>query len=262
MKLIFQNASKIFFAIFITIGISISCFCNVLSYSEEEDLVLAHSPQYTSNIPVATVKKFPLPRGYHEGLFWHDSQIWVSNGKGGNTWIVSPEDGAIDGEIETIGSFTEAIVSVGRDIFKVTDWDDKKIYSVKIKNNKMEERGVVDIENASPAGIVSIGDKIYVITWERGFGTKYFLLEFDGNSNILRKIQIKRIHEPAHLAWDGNNLWITSWFNGFVYKIDIETLEILGSFKAPVSDTTGITWDGEFFWIVGTDSDLYKLKVG
>ncbi|MFH1395052.1 MAG: hypothetical protein ABIH09_02735 [Candidatus Omnitrophota bacterium] len=261
MKLIFQSAGKNVFAGFLMVGILTSFFYNELSYSDSEDLALAHSPNYTSNIHIAVVEKFPLPQGYHEGLLWHDNRIWVSNGKGGNIWIVNPEDGAIDNEIKTIGSFTEAVVSTGRGIFRVTDWDDKKIYSVKIENNKMEERGAVNIENARPAGMVSIKDKIYVITWERGLGTKYFLLEFDEKNNILRKIQIKRIHEPAHLAWDGNNLWITSWFNGFVYKIDIETLEILGSFKAPVSDTTGITWDGDFFWITGTNSNLYKLKV-
>jgi len=34
-----------------------------------------------------------------------------------------------------------------------------------------------------------------------------------------------------------------------------------GSFKSPAGETTGIAWDGEHFWITGTNADLYKVKI-
>jgi len=119
----------------------------------------------------------------------------------------------------------------------------------------------VSLEPAYPAGVIWTGEKLYVITWTRGIGTKYGLLRMNKEGELLDEIRIKRIHEPAHLAWDGKYLWITSWYNQKVYKISTEDFKILGSFDSPAKDTTGIVWDGEGFWITGTHDDLYKVKL-
>ncbi|MFQ5953007.1 MAG: hypothetical protein ACE5JK_06355, partial [Candidatus Omnitrophota bacterium] len=165
-------------------------------------------------------------------------------------------------EIKSIGTFTEGITAYGDGTFWLTDWEAKKIYRVTIKEGKMSVEYEIELDPAHPAGVVWTGENLYMITWTRGMGTTYHLMQLDENERMFRKMRIKRIHEPAHLAWDGSHLWITSWYSQLVYKIDVETFKIVGSFRSPAPDATGITWDGEHFWITGTRADLYQLEVG
>ena len=92
-------------------------------------------------------------------------------------------------------------------------------------------------------------------------GTTYYLLRMGKSGKVLSKNKIKGIHEPSQLTWDGNYLWISSWYSRKIYKVEPGTLSIVGHFSSPVSDTTGIFHDGEYFWVTGTRSDLYKLRV-
>ena len=230
-----------------------------LSFSEEE-LALKHSEEYQAKIPVTVIKEIPLPKGYHEGLLLEGDNIWVSNGEGFKTWVIDPEEGTVMSEIEPVGTFTEGVTRTSNGVLWLSDWEDKKIYRVKKEENKLVSEFELDLAPARPAGIVSAGDTFYVITWTRGIGTKYHLMQFDNNGVELKKMRIKRIHEPSQLAWDGKNLWISSWFSQLVYKIDIESLSIIGSFKSPAPKTTGILWDGEHFWVTGTHANLYQLK--
>jgi glutamine cyclotransferase len=237
-------------------------FLLFLSGSASSEMpVLKRAEEYMANMPVRMIRKIPLPKGYHEGLFFDGEYVWVNNGKAQNTWIIKPDDGSIVSEIKPVSGFTEGITAAGDGTYWVTDWEDKKLYRVKLQEDKMIDKGAISLDPAHPAGVVKSGEKLYVVTWTRGVGTRYHLIEFDGRGQMLRKIQIKRIHEPAHLAWDGRHLWITSWYNQLVYKIDIDTLTVLGSFRSPAPETTGIAWDGEYFWITGSHADLYQVEV-
>ena len=223
---------------------------------------LEKAMKYEVNIPVEVIKKVPIPKGYHEGLLFDGKNIWVNNGQKINTWIVDPETGKVLSEITPPGTFTEGITASNDNRYWVTDWDERKLYRVVIKDNKMEPDYEISLAPARPTGVVWTGEKLYLITWTRGMGTEYHLMQLDENERMSRKMRIKRIHEPSQLAWDGKYLWITSWFSQRVYKVDINTFKVLGSFKSPAKDTTGIAYDGEYFWITGTYADLYKIKVG
>jgi len=239
--------------------ITILFLSNFTAFSEVPSLKRA--AEYQSNIPISVVKKLSIPKGYHEGLYFDGKNIWVSNGKGKKTWIINTDSGDVISEIEPVGSFTEGLTSSGNGTYWVSDWKDRKLYKVKIKDNEMISEFDIELGTAHPAGITSAEDKVYLITWQRGLGTKYYLSELEEGKRISQKMRIKRIHEPAHMAWDGKNLWMTSWYSRLVYKIDIKTFRVLGSFKSPASSTTGITWDGEHLWITGTHTDLYQIKV-
>ncbi len=238
-------------------------FCNILSNSAafSKDATLSYSENYAPRMPIKVQKKIALPKGYHEGILLHKGRIWVNNGKGQNTWVINPETGEVESEIKSAGRFTEAIAPASDGLFWITDWDDKRIYRAKLKTDEWEIMSQIPLQNARPTGIVRAGDAMYVITWERGLGTKYYLSKFDKEGNISERIRIKRIHEPSQLAWDGNALWITSWYSGIVYKINIDSLEVEGSFKSPAAAVTGIAWDGKHFWITGTSADLYKVEI-
>jgi len=229
------------------------------SYADVPDLERAED--YRSDIPVKIIKKVPLPKGYHEGLFWDGKNVWVNNGENGKTWVVDPETGEVLSEITPPGTFSEGTTMADDGSFWITDWNVKKLYRAKLAEGKMEVEYDLSLDPAYPTGVVWTGEKLYVLTWERGAGTKYFLMELDENEHMSCKMQIKRIHEPSQLAWDGKHLWVTSWFSQIIYKIDVDTFKALGSFKSPVTDTTGIAWDGKYFWITGTHSDLFQVEL-
>jgi hypothetical protein len=63
------------------------------------------------------------------------------------------------------------------------------------------------------------------------------------------------------MAWDGAYLWVSSWYEQKVYKIDVNNWDILSAFRSPVPKTTGIAFDGKYLWLTGTYSDLYKLEI-
>lgn len=235
-------------------------FLHTSLFAEAPDLERA--ADYKSNMPVRIVKEFSLPKGYHEGLYFSGENIWVSNGKGGVTWVVDPHTGKVTQEIKPVGTFTEGVTSAGDDTFWVTDWEQKKLYRVKIEENKMIEDYEISLEPSNPTGVVWTGKNLYLITWTRSLGgTKYHLMQLGKDERLFRKMQIKRIHEPAHLAWDGKHLWVTSWYSQRVYKIDVDTFSVLGSFKSPAKETTGIAWDGKYLWLTGSHAGLYQVEV-
>lgn len=228
------------------------------SYSEAEVLKMAKERKALN---AKVLRKIPLPRGYHEGLFSDGRDMWVANGRKGPVWVVDMVSGQVKSEIKPVGGFTEAI-TLGPDgrIF-VTDWEEKKLYRVRVEDGKMTEEASVSFGSAHPAGMVWNGRSFFVITWTRGLGTKFDIAEVSADLKMIRKVRIRNIEEPSMMAFDGEFLWITSWYSQHVYKVDLKSWRIVASFKSPLNLTTGILYDGKYFWITGTYSDLYQLEV-
>jgi len=229
-------------------------------------LCLAQSTAIVSpeaELGIRVVKKIPLPKGYHEGLFLNGRDIWVCNGENGKICVVDTASGAASSEIRPFSTFVEAIAKGPDGYLFLTDWNDRKIYRIILEDDALIAEGCgVSVAPAQPAGIVWSGSRFYAITWTRGpLGTKFDILETDERFNILRKVPVKEIQEPAHLAWDGSNLWVTSWYDQKVYKLDINSGKAVSSFRSPAKKTTGIAWDGKYLWLTGTYSDLYKMEI-
>ena len=236
-------------------------FLNLLALPSFSQMVaFKKSPSYKT-MSANIIKKIPLPKGYHEGLFLNDTEMWVNNGERGKVWIVNIETGEVSGMIEPPASFIEGISRRSEGVFFVTDWNEKKIYIAHLEKNKLIADSSVSVSPAHPAGVLWNGNRLFVITWTRGMGTKFDLLEMDSSMNLVAKVSIKDIQEPDQLAWDGKNLWITSWYNSLVYKVDINDGRIIGDFLAPCPLATGIVWGKKYIWITGTYSDLYKLEI-
>lgn len=220
------------------------------------------SSKETKFIQAKTVSKIEIPTWYHEGLYFDGKNIWVNNGLRGKTWVVDPDSGKIIKEISPAGTFTEAVTSKEKDVYIVTDWDSKKIYTAHIKDNIMSVVREISTEPAHPTGMAWNGKNLFVITWTRSLtGTKFHILIMDDGLRLLKSREIEKIQEPCQMAWDGKYLWISSWYDNKIYKMDTDTLDILGYFKSPVKKTTGMAWDGRFFWITGTYADLYKIEL-
>lgn len=242
--------------------IAIMILTMLVPYSHAQTQVLKKSKDYAA-IKARAVNKIKLPRWYHEGLFYDGQNMWVLNGKKGKVWVVDTGSGAVKKEIEHVAGFAEGMTKRGENIFYVTDWDEKSLYTVKIEDNKMIPLSGLSLAPAFPAGVVWSGADLFVITWTRGLaGTRFDILQMNERLELVRKVAIRHIPEPSQLAWDGRNLWITSWFKRLVYKVDVNRWEIAGAFKSPVPRATGIAWDGKYMWITGTYSDLYQMEIG
>ncbi|KJJ85777.1 transglutaminase domain-containing protein [Candidatus Omnitrophus magneticus] len=239
----------------------------LFSYAEDlnsgnEDILKKKTENiYNEKIDTDIVRCIKLPDGYHEGLFKEGNKIFINNGENGDTWVLDIDSEKILTFIKSCGTFTEGLTKDSKGRYWVSDWDDLKLYRVSIENNKMKPEFEVSFAPLHPAGVAATDGKIYMLTWKRGIGTEYHLFSLDEEGKILSKIKILGIYEPSQLAWDGKNLWISSWYSRRIYKVDINNLEILGYIVSPVSDTTGIVCDGEFLWVTGTKSDLYQLKI-
>ena len=153
---------------------------------------LHKSPSYKI-ISAKTLREIPLPKSYHEGLSPDGSNIWVVNGEKGKVWVVDTVSGKISYDIEPIAGFTEAVSRKSDNLFFVTDWDEKKIYKARLDNNRLTEESSVSVSPAHPAGVLWTGERLFVIIWTRGMGTKFELLEMDGDMKLLRRISIQAI---------------------------------------------------------------------
>ena len=214
--------------------------------------------KYKCNI----VRKVEIPKHYHEGIYLTDDQIWVANGEDGKVWAFDLKTGALLNEIAPVSTFTEAVTDGPDHSLYTTDWDEKKLYRVSIKDGKFLPDWEASFDPAFPAGCVWDGKNFLVITWTRGvFGTRFHLLTVAIDGNVIGRARFATFQEPAHCAWDGSSLWVTSWYDGHVYQVDVKSNMIAGSFKAPVERLTGIAWDGRYFWLTGTDDDLYQVEV-
>ena len=224
--------------------------------------VLTGAENVVKSMKIEIIKKVALPKGYHEGLTLDDGKLMVCNGRGIGTWVIDIENKKMEYELEPFGSFTESLKRDGKGDFWITDWDEKKLYRVSIEGRKISSDFNVSLSPAHPVGMVFAEEKLHVITWTRGIGgTKYHILRFNENGELLDKRNLKGISEPSQLTWDGHFLWITSWYNQKVFKVDVDALKILGYFKSPAKKTTGIEWNGKDFWITGTYDDLYLVRV-
>jgi len=246
---------------FVVLAVTLTGIFAHNSYVYGADIKLKRSADF-KEIEAAVIKKTPIPRWYHEGLFYDGKNMYVANGECGMVWVLDPETGKVLSELEGPGKFTESIIGTGNGKFLLTDWDDEKLYLVSISDKKIFiEKELFSFSPAHPAGVVLAGEKLFVITWTRGFGTKFHILEFDKDLNFIGRVIIKDIMDPAHMAWDGKDLWITSWFSKTVFRVNIDTWEVTGSFPSPAEKATGVAWDGQRLWITGTYDDLYCMSV-
>jgi len=213
-------------------------------------------------IPSSVVRKVKIERWYHEGLFYDGKSLWLANGEKGNIWIIDTDTGRVMSRMEPVADFPEALIrTAGGNLF-TTEWYTKKIYRVKLEDARLVPEKESSLEPAHPAGLAGAGKRLFVVTWTRGLGTKFHMVEMDEDLKVVDRMLIRGIQEPCQLAWDGEYLWVSSWHARTIYKVDIDKKEIVGYFKSPVSKATGIAWDGKYMWITGTYGDLYQVEIG
>ncbi|MFH1791092.1 MAG: hypothetical protein ABH885_03805 [Candidatus Omnitrophota bacterium] len=242
-----------------------SCLFHVSVFSEDPnagETNISRSADYNRSLPFEEVRVIDLPRGYHEGLMMDGDNVWVNNGEGLDTWIIDKRDGRVVSSVTPAASFSEGITPAGGGKYWFTDWSSRRLYLVSVSNGRMVPEREINMAPSRPTGVVWTGKDLYVITWTRGWGTKYHLLKIDTDGRVISKMRLEDIPEPSQIAWDGKNLWVTSWYTDRVYKIDESQMVIMGSFRPGIRKTTGIAWDRGHLWVTGTHSGLVELAPG
>ncbi|MDD4957196.1 MAG: hypothetical protein PHH49_07010 [Candidatus Omnitrophica bacterium] len=227
----------------------------------EDRVNMVYAEDDQENIGYDIVERLSLPKGYHEGLFMDNGEIWVNNGEHINTWVIDPVTGEKKRDIIPVGTFTESVTKDTEGRLWVSDWNEKKVFHVEISEGKMRSVGEISFEPGHPTGTAWAEGHLYVITWERGAGTKYYLNKVSPEGKIVLRARIKGISEPSMLAWDGKDLWVSSWYYRRIYRIGMDDLGVIGYIISPVDKTTGIVWEDGYLWVTGTYGDLYKLKI-
>jgi len=113
--------------------------------------------------------------------------------------------------------------------------------------------------------------------WSLGWDGKYLwkfkqagccdLLKIDPETGkIIDSFENPGIAQDHGIAFDGNNLWINDFSALKVFEVSPETGKILSFFDIPWegSGASGITWDGEFLYLISWPPDprecyLYKV---
>ncbi len=236
---------------------------SIISVALAEDVITGDiskkAPGYKAMIPVEMIRSVALPDAYHEGISVSGEKLWIANGEGFRSWLIDADNGSIVEEVGTSGPFTETVVPLSDGKFWISDWGAKKIYLARKEGAKLVEEISFSTEPSHPAGITVADDALYAILWTRGLGTKYYLAKMDFKGRTVEKLKISCIPEPSQITWDGTDLWISSWFNRRVYRIDAGDYSVKGYFRTKIEMTTGIAWDGEGFWVTGTNEGLYKF---
>lgn len=240
------------------IYIAITLCCSGQTFADAASLRPARA---CAEVPARVIGTVPVPDGYHEGLYYDGSDMWLANGMCGDIWVIDILTGAVKETIKPISTFTEGISKCGENEYFVTDWDDRKLYRAHRQGNALVPEASVSFAPAHAAGVVWTGSRLFVITWTRGLGTKFDLVELDREMRVVCTYRIRGIQEPSQLAWDGKYLWVSSWYSKCVYQVDIAAMAIVGSFRSPVPLTTGIVCEGGTMWLTGTHSDLYRIEV-
>ena len=139
---------------------SIFIFSKVAGAALEEYSLQKIEEGYESDIKTETVEIVKIPKGYHEGLFFDGTNMWVNNGEKIDTWIIDVSSGDVVDEIKPVGTFTEGITKTNDGKYWVTDWDSKELILAGINNSVMEPEKRIYMGPAHPTGVVLAGEDL------------------------------------------------------------------------------------------------------
>ena len=67
---------------------------------------------------------------------------------------------------------------------------------------------------------------------------------------------------PYGIAFDGTNVWMSSWYSAEIVKFDPVTWQALGSIPAPGGQGYGMDWDGTSLWVANRpDGGVYQIDL-
>lgn len=118
------------------------------------------------------------------------------------------------------------------------------------------------------AGIANDGHNLWNCCYYSPDGRVYGLNKVDGVP--FDSFDTPQIPQPWGATWDGNYLWVCNDGNyggtHSIYKININTHQIVDSFTSPGTRPMGLAWDGSYLWVIAigpspTGRNAYQIDL-
>jgi len=227
----------------------------------KDSLPVIEKVNQSSKLKAELISKIKLPKGYHEGILVGDKTVMVNNGYKIDTWVIDIDSGKVIEKIKPPGTFSEGITKGDDGFYYVSDWDKKSLYKCKLEDGHFVVFDSLSLAPSHPTGVTWHDGELLVITWTRGMGTKYHLLRIDKNKKIINRYIVSDIREPSQICSDGEDIWISSWYENKIYKIALRQERIIAEIKLKISKITGIYVKDKVLWVTGTYADLYRYEI-
>jgi S-layer homology domain len=242
------------------------------------------TPSYDLDLGVVTVGNHPI------GIASDGADLWVANQFDGTVWRVRASDGKL---LETWTDATNAtciLVAMGR-IFVTSADGPLLMIDPSQPPGPVTNVGFVGV---TPAGIAFDGSRIWVannggsisivtpspsLPWsttnvKTGFstpegalfdGTNVWitdyqagtLLRLDGNGAILQTVPVGT--GTGFMAYDGENIWVPSWFDDTVTVVRASTGELVKTLSGLPASPASVAFDGQRMLVVSYNGFAVSL---
>ena len=233
-------------------------------------LIVLHSPAYSSDYDI--IRSFPSPGPSPKGLAWDGEYLWNSDNSTDTIYKLNPSDGSVVSSFDSPGSDPRGLT-----------WDGEYLWAV-----EGEEITIYKLNPADGDTLSSLHPDIPLyekyttllsgLAWDGShFFYSYFIMldTLYSYSCMIQRINPvnSEIDEydcfdiAPDLTYDGTYLWHSKWNlgypnNGIVKKREMPYYKPVVGFLTPGYSPTGLTWDGNYFWLADDGADsLYQIEV-
>lgn len=218
--------------------------------------------QTQDSLHYTIVQKFPSPGPSPQGLAWDGDFLWVSDDSMRMIYKLHPVDGSIISSFNSPGSCPRGLTWDGNYLW-CSDNDSVKIFKIDI---------IAGAVISSIPATANNPPQIHGLTWDGQY--LYYCFEAGWSSQIM-KIDIADTITtfftyttgfPKGLAFDGKSIWNCSDAKGsrigWIDQYDYINGLWLNAFDTPGFYPTGLTFDGNYFWIVDNSIDsLFQIEM-
>jgi len=223
---------------------------------------------------VEVLRRLDAPGPQPEGLASDGVHLWVADFLSGRLYAVETGTGETVGDFAAPAAHPEGLTWDGTHLW-CADWDSSRIYRLAVGESTLTVERTLPVpfpaEGANPVGLAWDGSALWLTTWR-----PFYLLRLDPVSGAVlasRNLQSPRLYpppeccpfllEPEDLAFDGEQLWLTDWDTGLLYRVHPESLEVTETRPAGGTKSVGLAFHGGHLWNGDTEAppSLFELDV-
>ena len=225
-----------------------------------------NSVQAQGELNAHIVLSFPSPGPSPQGLAWDGTHLWLADDSTDTIYRMDHLNGSIVFSFTSPSPNPRGLTWDGTHLWS-TDNDSFRIIELNSETGEITASIDAHFIPYNPEAFYPIDG----LTWDGEFlyacfeaGLSSQIVRIDVNYDSVKYFSFTAGF-PRGLAFDSISIWCCedSWGHslGFVYQYDINGWR-LNRFITPGYNPTGITYDGEYFWLSDSNTDsLYQIQV-